>query len=97
MKFVIIILGFISLFATCKNKGTIVFDGTKSVSNSGTPIMKWEWVQVSGPMLFQIKNANTPIISVDYDNPPKGTYVISLTVTDSLGNVGSKTAPIIVN
>jgi hypothetical protein len=96
MKFLTII-SFISLFATCRNKGTVSFDGRKSFSNTTAPIVKWEWAQVSGPMLFQINNANTPVISVDYDNPPKGTYIISLTVTDSLGNVGSKTAPIIVN
>ena len=65
---------------------TVTLDGTASTAGTDAPIVSYEW-------FYEGDSLGTGAV-LDVDNVPPGDYIVTLTVTDSLGNTSSDTVNI---
>ena len=72
MKYVLIILGLISVYASC-NKSMTTLQFKSYVDGKLT---NCHWRQVSGPSLVAFDHNDTSVVNVNTDKPAVGTYVI---------------------
>lgn len=71
MKYLIIILGLVSVFGSCNKSVTIQL---KLYSNDKAVI--GDWSQVSGPSVLKFDKTHDSVVNVTGSSPAKGTYVI---------------------
>lgn len=73
---------------------SVLLDGSASNDPDGR-IIGWQWKKISGPLSFNIVNAN--LIQAQATDLAEGVYQFELTVTDSLGQFDKDTTTVTVN
>lgn len=86
----VLIFLLIAIIPTCNKKGIVKLDGSQSYSNC--PIVTWKWYQISGPQRIIFDSTSSSVTTVKYNKPKKGTYIIALSITDSLKKSDTQTA-----
>lgn len=81
MKYILIILGLISIYGSCSKGASIQLDASKSIGAASC-----HWWQVSGPSTIIFDNQNKLIVNITTKNPIEGLYIIGITGLDSSGN-----------
>jgi hypothetical protein len=86
VRIFLIILGLISIFATC-NKKNLYFqlDAKKSFAPTGRKIVGCHWWQVAGPTKIIFDHPDSIVVKLTADKAVGGLYIVCGTVVDNLG------------